>query len=257
MDRPLSAKGANFNYNLTHCVSLSFLSPDRTFVAIMKFFKTFIAACLYVASFTGVAAEDLSTCDFNYISSQGTRCSLVENQPDELPNNTRRLQSGTLSLLFQDNGPIFLSVNGVGTNNGGTQIGVLKPLASATVKSAFLFATTHGSAPFVVLNAVGPILWDNTAVNPSATYLKSNVADVTSVVKSTLDAAHAGESFISVLETANTNSVDGEVLAVIFEDAAFPQGTSVTLFLGAQDSNGDSFTLNFADPLTASDLASP
>jgi hypothetical protein len=156
-------------------------------------------------------------------------------------------------VVAQENGPVLLSVNGIG-HHGSSTIGVLKPSLTAVVRKAFLFATTHGGDAHVTLNGAA-ITWDGTATN---IYLHSFYADVTYVVKPTVDAASAGELFIPVVETSNVGGTDGEVLAVIFEDpASLVPDNSVTLLFGALNSAGDSFALNLASPITAADLADP
>jgi hypothetical protein len=158
-----------------------------------------------------------------------------------------------LSAVAQENGPVLLSVNGIG-HSGSSSIGVLKPSSTAVVRKAFLFASTNRGVDAVVsLNGV-PITWDDTASTNSI--LKSFYADVTSVVKTTVDAATAGELFIPVEETSNSANTDGEVLAVIFEDpTALVPDNSVSLLFGAQDSA--TFAINLASPITAVDLADP
>jgi hypothetical protein len=97
--------------------------------------------------------------------------------------------------------------------------------------------------------------WDDTATN---SYLESFYGDVTSVVKTTVDAATASELFIPVDETSNSANTDGEVLPVIFEDpTALVPDNSVSLLFGALNSAGDTFALSLATPITAVDLADP
>jgi hypothetical protein len=160
-------------------------------------------------------------------------------------------------VVAQENGPVLLSINGKGYTDS-SQIGVLKPSATAVVRKAFLFATTRnfgiGGDPDVILNGVS-IDWEAQAIND---FLDSFFADVTDVVKVTIDAAPAGELFIDVEEAANTLNIDGQVLAVIFEDpTALVPDNSVSLLFGALDSAGDTFTVNLAAPLTAADIADP
>jgi hypothetical protein len=165
---------------------------------------------------------------------------------------TRRLAGG-FSLVAQENGKVFLSVNGKGHTGSGL-IGVLKPSPTAVVRKAFLFATTNRGNADVSLNGL-PITWDGTASNSN---YGSFYADVTSVVKQTVDAATTGELFISVVETTNAGGTDGEVLAVIFEDpSALVSDNSVSLLFGALNQAGDSFAINLASPITAADLSNP
>jgi hypothetical protein len=186
----------------------------------------------------------------------GTACSADLHR--NLKTQTTRRLAGGLSVVAQENGPVLLSVNGIG-HTGSSSIGVLKPSSTAVVRKAFLFATGRKGDAKVTLEGV-PIVWDGTATNPFLD-LRSFYADVTSVVKSTVDAASAGELFIPVVETSNADLTDGEVLAVIFEDpTALVPDNSVSLLFGALNSAGDNFALNLlnlASPITAADLADP
>jgi hypothetical protein len=181
----------------------------------------------------------------------GTDCSagLGRNLKTE---TTRRLAG--LSVVAQENGPVLLSVNGIG-HTGSSSIGVLKPSSTAVVRKAFLFATTYTNGGAHVTLHGDAITWDGTATNG---YLHSFYADVTLVVAQTVDAAIAGELFIPVVETSNAGGTDGEVLAVIFEDpTALVPDNSVSLLFGALSSAGDTFAVNLASPITAADLADP
>ena len=71
-------------------------------------------------------------------------------------------------------------------------------------------------------------------------------ADVTNLVSSL---ATGGPNYSwSVAETNLNNRIDGEVLAIVYEDAALPTG-SVILLDGGQDTRGEMTTVNFASAL--------
>jgi hypothetical protein len=224
------------------------LSPavreKKTLTMKLPFSKILLGLCLSGVSLA--RAED--------VCEAGTGCSagLTRNLKTE---TTRRLAG--LSLVAQENGFVVLSLNGKG-HDGASSIGVRKPSANAVVRSAFLFATTYntGGAHVKLNGAAAPIVWDGTATN---SFLHSFYADVTTLVKPTIDAALvAGELFIPVEEIANAAGTDGEVLAVIFDDPANQAPlNSVSLLFGALASAGDSFTINLAAPITLDDINDP
>jgi cysteine-rich repeat protein len=159
--------------------------------------------------------------------------------------------AGDFNVIASETGKIYLSINGEG-HAGTSTIGVRKPSASATVRKAFLFASTFNGDAFVSL-ADTPVTWLDTAVN---LYLKSFYADVTSVVKVQLDLFTAGSypavTSVNVAETANADGTDGEILAVIWDDPAATTTSSTSLLFGALSSAGDAFNINFANPIDTS-----
>ena len=103
----------------------------------------------------------------------------------------------------------------------------------------------------------GDVKIDGTSViwNLQKDYLNSinsynYLADVTDIVKAKIDAAPAGRVDFIIDETG---AIDGEILAVIFDDPAKTTDNTVVLFFGAQDVNGDSFNIGLADPVDLSD----
>jgi hypothetical protein len=161
------------------------------------------------------------------------------------------------SLIAQENGRVSLSVNGIGhgsdSGSSSAQIGVLKPSPSAKVRKAFLFASTWFNRNAAVKLHNEKIDWEGMATRSNGrTDLRSFYADVTAVVKTIIDEATAGELLISVEETLDSRTTDGEILAVIFEDPMSPTSDNgVSLFFGA---DGGTFTLNLASPITEADL---
>lgn len=152
-------------------------------------------------------------------------------------------------------GRVSWSVDGLGSNdpNGGI-IQVEKP-AGATVKSAYLAAATIFSGGTI---ADGAIQIDGTGVNwdsviPSAISSYNHWSDVTALVKPEIDAAPAGRVDFLVTE-ANTGVIDGEILAVIFDDPNQTTNNTIVLMFGAQNTGGDTFAIGLAEPL---DLADP
>jgi hypothetical protein len=71
-------------------------------------------------------------------------------------------------------------------------------------------------------------------------------ADVTSLIGSL---ATAGPNYSwSVSETSLNNRIDGEVLAIVYEHPSLPE-SSVALLDGGQNTDGETTTVNFGEPL--------
>lgn len=166
--------------------------------------------------------------------------------------------TGGFSVVAQETGKITLSINGIG-HDGVASIGVRKPSGVATVRAAFLFASRIYAStviPVVSLNS-SPVTWVGQATSPSVA-LSSFYADVTSIVKTLLDSAVAGEILVPVEELSGTSGItDGEILAVIFDDPEQELENSASLLFGALSSAGDSFTINLVSPITPADLSDP
>ena len=160
-----------------------------------------------------------------------------------------------LSPLFTDSGLIALSVDAIGTNDpAGAPLRVHKSSASATVRKAYLFTATIGSVPTrgdVTLDG-SPVSWDTTRLVKSIIGVNA-VADVTSLVKSKVDSAPAGDVSFTAAEPNNSSAVDGELLAVTLNDPTAKVPSSVTLLFGAQSPGGDTFHLGLAEPVDKSD----
>lgn len=163
-----------------------------------------------------------------------------------------------LAPFYSVDGQVTLSLDAAGTNDyAGRTIRVDKP-DGATVRKAFLFAASTGFTEYVPTG--GDVTLDGHAFSwiPGDTIWNGidsvNVAaDVTTLVKSKIDAAPAGEVDFNVNEPRNTYNMDGEILAVVFDDPSAPVTNSVTLMYGAQDTSGDSFDVSFGSPLDTSD----
>jgi hypothetical protein len=152
---------------------------------------------------------------------------------------------------------VLLSVNGKG-HRGSAKIGVFKPTSTAKVRSAFLFvATTRWGGAHINLNGQKISTWKAEATNRVNWRLSftNYYADVTEMIRKTVDDAPEGELFIGVLETSNRRRIEGEVLAVIFEDPeVLVPDNSVSLLFGALQSGGDEFIIKLASPITDEDL---
>jgi len=161
-----------------------------------------------------------------------------------------------LKVMVTESGRIFLSTDGSGTNNSaGADIRAEKPSASATVRSAFLFAASTGFSGHTLVDTdvslAGTFVhWSS--VVPSDISSSNGWADVTSIVKPTLDAAAVGITSFHVVET-NTGQIDGEGLAVIWNDPAQTRDNTIALLFGAQNTAGDDFKVLYAQPIDKTD----
>jgi Big-like domain-containing protein len=158
-------------------------------------------------------------------------------------------------------GKVELSEDACGTNTSFCTVDIVKPSASATVREADLFCAT---TPFnytpqdgdVTVNGV-PVAWDQLL---SYAFTASNTGvnardDVTSIVKPVGDAAPPGLVSFTITENP-TSSYDGCALKVIWDDPTTTVN-SILIFFGHQESAGDTFVINFAQPLDANAFLAP
>lgn len=156
-----------------------------------------------------------------------------------------------LAEFFSATGKLSLSADGAGSSNESHIIQVEKPNASATVRKAFLMAASFCGANSIPDNSVSingnPIAWNDSVVN---SFFFSVRADVTSTVKPVVDSAAAGRINFTVAENAaNNGCIDGEALAVVFDDPLQTRDTTVILLFGGQAQGGDTFAITLAEPI--------
>ncbi|MCX6621988.1 MAG: Ig-like domain-containing protein, partial [Acidobacteria bacterium] len=120
------------------------------------------------------------------------------------------------------------------------------------MRKAFMAAASTGFTHHVI--NPGEIILDGAAVvwDPTRTMSNSiqsyNVwADVTDIVRAKLNSAVPGLVNFLVAENA-TSSIDGEILAVVWDDPLAPT-TTITLMYGAQTTTGDAFTVTLGSPV--------
>lgn len=173
-------------------------------------------------------------------------------------------ESVTSDVTVQSIGPVVtevgfisLSVDGLGTNdvNGGI-IQVEKP-AGATVRSAYMAAASTGGSVRILVDGdvkIGgvDVTWDGGMTTLSSIACYNHWADVTAIVKPTIDAAPAGRVDFTVTEV-NTLGIDGEILAVIFDDPNQATANTILLLFGGQQTTGDTFAIALAEPLDLGD----
>ncbi len=165
--------------------------------------------------------------------------------------------SASLEVYYSAVGPLQLSVDGIGTNATSSTIQVEKP-AGGTVRKAYLFAASTGFSGFTPPDGEITLEGSSVAWDSAHTILNSidsvNVAaDVTSIVEPKLDAASPGRVTFT-LEEADTLQMDGEILAVVFDDPNVRSGT-IDLLYGAQSTTGDHFDIGLPEPLRPSSEA--
>lgn len=160
-----------------------------------------------------------------------------------LPSTTSWTNAG-LQEMVRFAGPISVSVDGAGFSTSGT-LQVSKP-ANSTVIAAYLTSAVTSSsttAPGVTLNG-SAVTFSHLATVTSGTRFANHFADVTSIVKSTIDTASSGLVDIAVSESTGASTNEGQSLIVVFDDPAKP-ASSVIIMFGASKSAGDSFSFSF------------
>jgi hypothetical protein len=148
-----------------------------------------------------------------------------------------------------------MSVNGIGTLASSGSLTIVKP-TGATVIKAYLASASTGFTNFKIPN--GDVTIDGTGVNwdiatPSSISSNNYWADVTTLVKSKIDAAAPGNITFTIGEGQDTLNIDGEILAVVFSDPNQTTNNTVTFLFGAQDVHGDTFSIHLAQTINMSD----
>jgi len=162
----------------------------------------------------------------------------------------------SIDPVVTETGFISLSVDASGSNAASAIIQVNKP-AGATVRGAYMAAASTGFSGRTLND--GDVKIDGVDVNwdmtePSSISSVNHWADVTSIVKPAIDAAPSGLVDFTITEV-NTSGIDGEILAVIFDDPAQTTNNTIVLLFGAQNIAGDTFAIGLASPIDKSDPA--
>ena len=139
-------------------------------------------------------------------------------------------------------GRVGLSVDGTGSTSATSLVEVEKP-AGATVRAAYLAAASTGFSGYLpndgdVQLAGTPVTWDAARTMRNSIGSTNVWGDVTSIVKPLIDPAPEGRNQVIVDEGELTGSIDGVILAVVFDDPQAVQST-VVLAYGAQQVTGD------------------
>jgi hypothetical protein len=162
----------------------------------------------------------------------------------------------SLEAVVTEVGKINVSINAIGENTGSGVLTIVKP-EGATVRKAYMAAATTGFsgyklAPGDIAVDGAPVTWDTADLsNDIGSY--NYFTDVTTMVKSKIDSAPAGDVSFTVSE-ANTYDIEGEILVVIFDDPLHQTtDNTVVLLFGAQKTTGDDFNIGLAKPIDKTD----
>lgn len=178
--------------------------------------------------------------------------SLSASATPSLPSTTQ-WTSGGLHEMVRFSGPLTTSISGSGSTGTTSFIAVNKP-AGATVVAAYLTSAVRSSAttypaPAVAINNQAVTFTHSAELSFSGGKFYNFFADVTTQIKSTVDAAAAGNMLLRVTEPRNgsySDEIDGEELVVIFDDPAKASSTSsVVIMFGASRAAGDTFSIGF------------
>ena len=227
--------------------------------------------CFIVISFTAgcnsdsaVGSTDAAETAASASSTAAATLALLNAVPgaDTFKIGPSEIEFGSLAPVVTESGLISLSLDASGSNGGPYEfrggapqtIRVQKPIG-ATVRRAFVAAASAGFSGRklangdVTLDGVG-FAWQIST--PSSISSWNHWAEVTSLVKPKIDAAAAGIVSFNVGEV-NTTGIDGEILAVIFDDPAQTTSNTVILLFGAQNIAGDTFNIALGSPVDKSD----
>ena len=131
---------------------------------------------------------------------------------------------------------------------------VRKP-AGAIVRSAYFFVATTGNT-FTPLSAPVSIDGQDVAIDhqtPSQIGAYNYWTEVTSLVKSKIDAAPPGPVSFAVVEPDDVYYIDGEVMVVVYDDPAQTEERSVSILFGALNPLGDQYQIALAAPISLAD----
>lgn len=156
--------------------------------------------------------------------------------------------------IVQVTGKISVSVSAKGDNNQmGYSLQVNRP-GGTRVRGAFLMAASYGGRSIAdgdITFCGQSITWNKKVINGVSSYptfFHSVFADVTGIVKAVVDIASSSPIWLSVIET-DTDTIDGTILVVIFDDPNQTTDSSVLLLFGGQSTSGDTFKVTLKNPL--------
>lgn len=162
-----------------------------------------------------------------------------------------------LAPMFSEIGRLSLSVDGLGTNDPAGGVVQVEKAPGATVRNAYLAATSRGFSGYTPVDA--DVTVDGSAVSWDAASTRSNsissvnvLADVTGLVKAKVDAAPSGRVDFIVAEPSDSTNIEGEILAVVLDDPTVQTQKRIVLHYGAQGTSGDTFTFSLPEPIDAS-----
>lgn len=172
---------------------------------------------------------------------------LAANAAVTLPATTSWTNAG-LQEMVRLSGRLKTSIDGLGTINGTGNLQVEKPAGAKVVAAFMTLAGTSGTANLAAPSDVSlngqAVSFSHKASVTSATQFGNFFAEVTDIIKPTIDASGAGLIDVAVNEGAGQTSYDGSSLIVIFDDPNTLY-SSVVIAFGASKTAGDSFSLSF------------
>jgi hypothetical protein len=150
-------------------------------------------------------------------------------------------------------GNVYYSSDGMATLSDSGTISASVP-AGSTVLAAYLYSASFNSPDGGAISgtlAGSAVTYGPFVLNPAICCSNGmRRADVTSIVKPTIDGGPGGVYDFTVTE-GNSSLQDGEALVVVYSNAALPTST-VAILDGFSATTGDSFTANFGSPLDPS-----
>lgn len=159
------------------------------------------------------------------------------------------------SYTFVGNGNSSVDACGSNATDPTCTVSAVIPTGS-TIVAAFMYSTMHtaSTVPTVSLDGVSYSGGDWTALGLANSYLQAYRTDVTAQIAAAVGGGSAVPYTFTVNNESPNNSIDGEVLAIIYSN---PNETERTIaFLdGFSATTGDTTTVNLADPLTDAQLA--
>lgn len=153
-----------------------------------------------------------------------------------------------VSPFITVSGAVSLSVDAVGTNDPAGDLVTIEKPAGATVRNAYLIAASAGFTNYepqdgdITLGGVA-INWDPGKTMSNGINSVNVFADVTGNVRNVIDGADPGPVSFRVAEGSRTFSIDGSILAVVFDDPNVDVPATVVLAYGAQQVTGDRISL--------------
>ncbi len=163
---------------------------------------------------------------------------------------TASVDDGGLRLMHAFTGNLNWSVDGLGINPP-AQTGTLtvqKPAGAAVIRAYLMLASFSevdvAGLSDVRLNGAAPSFTEVATDTVGDFGFRNFMADVTSIVRPTIDGASAGNVAIAINEGANAGQIEGSSLIVVFDDPAVSI-SSIAIYFGTSVTTGDNFTLAF------------
>ncbi len=188
-------------------------------------------------------------------TSLSTQNAAADQTPGTRPSTAARMAAASgvpegLLVAVNERGKISRSLTGV-VSDGDVEFASLTKPAGATVRAAYLGTATTGfteyqmTTPLRLADQDVPI----TGEIPNGIYSYNYLADVTPLVKATLDAAGPGSVSVPYQEPVDAYYIDGSELIVIWDDPNVTTDQSVTVLYGALKTSGDTYSVHLASPV--------